>query len=116
MTKISDQDKWNNEDIRMLNTVINIFEKVYPSNYFTTFTTGSENPMLINSPEIVKWLKGIKQKALGKLKLTKEDLEALRIAIINLGDMAEVDVINNFNMTFGEAKEKLIEIKDRYAE
>jgi hypothetical protein len=116
VTKISDQDKWDNEDIRMLNTVINIFEKVYPSNYFTTFVTGSENPTLINSPEIVKWLKGIKQKALGKLKLTKKDLEALRIAIINLGDMAEVDAICNFNMTFGEAKEKLIEIKDRYSE
>lgn len=57
-----DKPTWSKEDERMINTLINIFEVNYPDAFYKLNPIGTTDMQAINSYEIVKWLKSLKEK------------------------------------------------------
>ena len=55
---------WSEEDKKILNTLIAIFEVNYPDVYYKLSTGGTDNMQAINSYELIKWLKSLKDRCI----------------------------------------------------
>lgn len=78
--------KWSEDDKKMLNLIIDIFEVNHPNGYFKANELNDPNMRAVYTEEIVAWLKSLKDRIQPKQEWNKEDEKFLKTALWHISN------------------------------